>query len=179
MAFKPGAGLTGDDGYINGNLYVSGNVTLGNVLSSSAAGFAQLTTFNNALSGQTLTTQGTFYQITQWLTQSLTSPTIIAGNQGVTASATGLHIHNATISFSGSAGTYVFSMFENDVQGNGALGTIDVGQSHPTTITITDCDFHNPSDLPARHDIRVACTTGNNKNFQLNYGAFNIYRVGG
>jgi hypothetical protein len=81
-----------DDG--SNDLTVAGNAQFGTVssigpITSSGGSFGELMTQGNFGPGQTLTTANTWYQISQWLTSSLSSPGIAAGNNGLTGSVGG------------------------------------------------------------------------------------------
>lgn len=170
-----------DDG--SNDLTVAGDAQFGTVssigpITSSGGSFGELLTIGNFGPGQTLGTPNTWYQINQWLTSSLSSPGIVVGNNGMTGSVSGLFWHSVAISFSGSAGVYTIAMFSNGRQDNTLQTTIETGQSRPSTITITDLDFHSPADIPAIHDVRVKCNNAG-ANFQMNYGAFSVVRVVG
>lgn len=172
MAYLNSQGFV-DDG--TSDLAVGGRLTVSGPISSSQGAFAQLTTNGNFGAGQTLGAPNTWNLITQWLTSSITSPNVTAAANGITGSSTGVFFHSVTLSFSGSAGTYTFSMFNNGVQGNSIQTTIAAGQSFPVAITITDLDFHASSDLPIVHDVRVKSSNAG-ANFQMNYGTFSSFR---
>jgi len=180
MAYINSQGLV-DDG--SSNLTVAGSVSVGTLTSagqitSSVGAFAELTTQNNGQSGQNLGAPNTWTQVTQWLTSSLNSPGCVAANNGITASLPGTYFHSIALSFSGSAGIYTFALFLNGQQGNTLQTTIANGQPFPDSVTISDLDFHGPSDVPVIHDLRVKCNNAG-ANFQLNYGTFDVFRFVG
>lgn len=180
VAYINRQGLVDDGG---ANLSVAGDTQLNTltctgVISSSVGAFGELRTQGNLAGGQNLGAPNTWSQVTQWLTSSLNSPGVVAANNGLTGSVVGLYFHSVAMSFSGSVGTYTFALFVNGQQDNTLQTTIASGQSFPVAVTISDLDFHGPSDLPCVHDIRVKCSNAG-ANFQLNYGAFNAFRIVG
>lgn len=162
----------------NNDVDIAGHFTAGGVISSSAGSFAELSTFSNNLGGQNLGSPTAWTQVTQWLTSSTNSPNCVAANNGITASLPGIYFHNVALSFSGSAGTYTFALFVNGQQGSTLQTTIASGQPFPVSVTIADLDFHGAADVPVVHDLRVKCSNAG-ANFQLNFGAFDVFRMVG
>lgn len=163
-----------DDG--SRDLTVAGGVTTGGVMTSSVGNFGSLSTFSNNLIGQVLGTPNTFVQIQQWLTTSLSSPSItpVSSSGSMTVATAGAYVTLISLSFSGSAGTYTFNVFRNGVLDTDAQiqATIAAAQSFPVAVSITDLDFLNAGDVL---DVRVK-TNNAGANFQLGNGNFSIFR---
>ncbi len=183
MAIIDNRGLV-DDG--SNSLTVQGTITTLSSFTASAGAFGEMTTYNNNAFGQTLGAPNTYVQITQWLTSSLSSPGVSVlpsasngqTNNYLQNNVAGLFFHSIAMSFSGSAGIYMFAVFVSGSEEPDSViqQTITSGQPFPQSIAMHYIDFHTQIGL--QHDVRVKCNNAG-ANFQLNYGNFTAVRVVG
>jgi len=114
--------------------------------------------------------------VTQWLTSSIATPGVVPNvSSSLTINSEGWYITMIPMSFSGSAGQYTVSLFQNNVQHpNCQLQTnINTGQPQPNSVTLVDMNHYASGDVL---DVRVKCTNAG-ANFQLSNGNFIVRRM--
>ena len=163
-----------DDG--SSHLSIAGDLNVRGVISSSAGSFAEIATFDNQV-GQTLTTANTWYIVTQWLSQSISSPGSLPQTASIAYVQPDMYYTCCSLSFSGSAGVYTLALFSDGVQERDSTlqATISTGQSKPNNLTISDMEYENSGTV---HDLRVQCSLAG-ASFLMNYGNFLSFRIGG
>ena len=150
------------------------NSSLQNLLS-----IGELSTKDNASFSTQMGSPNTFVQMLTWLTASNSTAGVVSnvsGTANLVVQNPGYYMTSVALSFSGSTGTYTFSLFQNGVQHPNCQvqQAIPAGQgAGPFSVTLSDVNIYAAGDTL---DLRVKSNNAG-ASYQMQNGNFIVFKV--